>query len=123
MWVGVDTRPSAAELRAAAEAGIAAVGGMAVDCGVLTTPQLHWLVANAANRGWDADLSRYYAALAEGYQSLVHGTPVLPEVHCEGIHVPWQSTCFQVSSCLLVVVKGEYMLPSKVKSLTTERLG
>lgn len=39
-----DTRPSASVLMAAAVAGVTALGGMPVQCGLLSTPQLHWMV-------------------------------------------------------------------------------
>ena len=39
-----DTRPSAAELVQAAVAGVTALGSIPVACGLLTTPQLHWMV-------------------------------------------------------------------------------
>ena len=39
-----DTRPSAAELIQAAAAGVTALGSIPVACGLLTTPQLHWMV-------------------------------------------------------------------------------
>lgn len=48
--VGYDTRPSAASLVAAAKAGIEAMGLQAVDCGQVTTPQLHFQVV-AVNTG------------------------------------------------------------------------
>jgi len=46
---GRDTRPSSPALAAAAVQGIEALGVKVVDLGVLTTPQLHFLV-RACNR-------------------------------------------------------------------------
>ena len=40
-----DTRPSAGALMTAAADGVAALGGMPVACGLLTTPQLHWMAS------------------------------------------------------------------------------
>ena len=42
--IGRDTRPHSEGLANIALEGVAAVGGIGVDCGVLTTPQLHHLV-------------------------------------------------------------------------------
>ena len=39
-----DTRPSAKELVKAAVSGVKALGGLPIMCGLLTTPQLHWMV-------------------------------------------------------------------------------
>jgi hypothetical protein len=44
VYVGRDTRPSSPELALAAVEGISAVGGQAVFLGVVTTPQLHYVV-------------------------------------------------------------------------------
>ncbi|MEW5304181.1 MAG: hypothetical protein WDW36_006811 [Sanguina aurantia] len=53
--IGFDTRPSAAVLVAAARAGVEALGCRAVLCGMVTTPQLHFLVhhGNAAQSPTD----------------------------------------------------------------------
>ena len=65
-----DTRASARELVAAAAAGVAALGGVAVHCGLLTTPQLHWMVRQA-NAAAKHDEAAYFGALAAGFASLV----------------------------------------------------
>lgn len=39
-----DTRPSAEELIKAVGSGVKALGGLPIVCGLLTTPQLHWMV-------------------------------------------------------------------------------
>jgi len=51
--VGRDTRPHSKGLVEKLKAGIEAVGGVVVDYGIVTTPQLHWLVrvANATVNG------------------------------------------------------------------------
>ena len=41
-----DTRPSAEELVKAAGSGVQALGGLPIVCGLLTTPQLHWMVSS-----------------------------------------------------------------------------
>jgi phosphoacetylglucosamine mutase len=42
-----DTRPSAEELVKAAGSGVKALGGLPIVCGLLTTPQLHWMVCRS----------------------------------------------------------------------------
>uniref|UniRef100_A0A2P2I430 Phosphoacetylglucosamine mutase n=1 Tax=Hirondellea gigas TaxID=1518452 RepID=A0A2P2I430_9CRUS len=49
--VGRDTRPSSDVLHAAAVAGVRAVGGQVVECGVVTTPILHYRVVCANDGG------------------------------------------------------------------------
>ena len=65
-----DTRRSARGLVAAAAAGVAALGGVAVPCGLLATPQLHWMVRQANARATH-DEAAYYGALAGGFAALV----------------------------------------------------
>ena len=43
VFVGRDTRPSGGSLVAAVSSGVKAVGGIATDLGVVTTPQLHYV--------------------------------------------------------------------------------
>ncbi len=45
MILAYDTRPSAEELVKAAGSGVQALGGLPIVCGLLTTPQLHWMVS------------------------------------------------------------------------------
>eukprot|EP00897_Mesotaenium_endlicherianum_P002918 jgi/Mesen1/2654/ME000167S01806 len=67
-----DTRPSGAELAAAVKVGIQAVGGAAAvrECGVLSTPQLHWLVRAANRHPASATPAHYFASLSAAFQSL-----------------------------------------------------
>ena len=44
-----DTRPSAEELIKAAGSGVKALGGLPIVCGLLTTPQLHWMVRHSGS--------------------------------------------------------------------------
>eukprot|EP00793_Prasinoderma_coloniale_P004614 PRCOL_00000375-RA len=67
--VGRDTRPSGEALVAGALKGIAAVGGTARDCGVVTTPQLHWFVREH-NAGRGATEAAYYEALAGAFKAI-----------------------------------------------------
>lgn len=49
-------------------------GGTALDLGILTTPQLHWMV-RSTNRGLPAYESDYYNTLTSGYRKLVDLNP------------------------------------------------
>ena len=44
-------RPSSDELHAAATAGVEALNGVVVECGVVTTPLLHYRVVTANDGG------------------------------------------------------------------------
>ena len=88
-----DSRPSSPGLLAAAAAGIKALGGVAVDCGLLTTPQLHWQVRRL-NQGLPWALKDYFTTLARAYQQLVEGTEALGKV----------SACFAAVSLANAVV-------------------
>ena len=81
--IGRDTRPHSEGLASIALEGVAAVGGIGVDCGVLTTPQLHHLVRmrnGEAGAGphvgpeggaaWASEAG-YYAMVGEAFVSLV----------------------------------------------------
>ena len=74
-----DSRPSSPALLAAAAAGVEALGGVAVDCGLLTTPQLHWQLRRL-NQGLPWALDNYFTTLATAYQQLVAGTEPLGQV-------------------------------------------
>lgn len=69
---GRDTRPSSPHLVAVAAEGIAAAGVRVLDLGLVTTPQLHFLV-RACNKGQPYTENHYYSTLASGYRSLVGG--------------------------------------------------
>ncbi|KAA0183724.1 hypothetical protein HAZT_HAZT006654 [Hyalella azteca] len=58
--IGRDTRPSSNTLHAAAVSGVEALGGKVVDCGVVTTPLLHYRVRCANDPS-------YGVASNEGY--------------------------------------------------------
>lgn len=76
--VAHDTRPSASDLVAAAAAGVAALGGVAVRCGLLTTPQLHWMVREC-NASAKHDEAAYFGALAGGFSVLAGRAAAPPQ--------------------------------------------
>ncbi len=78
VWIGHDTRPSCRELVTAACQGVEAVGGKAEVKGLLTTPQLHWMIRQE-NKGLPSAESDYYKALAEAYRSTA-GREASPQV-------------------------------------------
>ncbi|KAL6008246.1 hypothetical protein ACLOJK_033752 [Asimina triloba] len=73
--LGRDTRPSGEALLEAAKLGInAVIGAVAVDMGILTTPQLHWMV-RSRNKGVKASESDYYAQLSNSFGRLLDLVP------------------------------------------------
>nr|GMC82945.1 phosphoacetylglucosamine mutase [Ipomoea batatas] len=73
--LGRDTRPSGERLLEAAKKGVASiVGAIAKDVGVVTTPQLHWMV-RAKNKGMEASECSYFEQLASSFRCLMDLTP------------------------------------------------
>lgn len=72
VFLARDTRPTGPSLAAAAKAGAEAIAGegAVTDFGLMTTPQLHYLVY-AAYRGLPHAESDYFARLAAGFKTLV----------------------------------------------------
>ncbi|KAL7162269.1 hypothetical protein ACSBR2_042700 [Camellia fascicularis] len=69
--LGRDTRPSGKSLLEAAKQGIISiVGAVAVDMGVLTTPQLHWMV-RARNKAMNATELDYFNQLSSSFRCLI----------------------------------------------------
>lgn len=70
VYLGRDTRPSGASLLEAALKGVEAVRGVqAQDMGILTTPQLHWMV-RCSNRRVPATESDYFKTLSRAFSIL-----------------------------------------------------
>jgi hypothetical protein len=78
VMIAHDTRPSAGALVAAAAAGVAALGGAAAHCGLLTTPQLHWMVRQR-NAGAEDSEAAYFGALAAGFAALAGRAAAAPQ--------------------------------------------
>ncbi|OIS99780.1 PREDICTED: phosphoacetylglucosamine mutase [Nicotiana attenuata] len=73
--LGRDTRPSGEALLEAAKQGITSiVGAIGTDMGVVTTPQLHWMV-RARNRGLEASESSYFHQLSTSFRCLMDLKP------------------------------------------------
>ncbi|GFZ15423.1 phosphoglucosamine mutase-like protein [Actinidia rufa] len=73
--LGRDTRPSGETLLEAAKQGINSIAGaVAVDMGVLTTPQLHWMV-RARNKSMKATELEYFEQLSNSFRCLIDLIP------------------------------------------------
>ncbi|XP_014521328.1 phosphoacetylglucosamine mutase isoform X2 [Vigna radiata var. radiata] len=68
--LGRDTRPSGDALFEAARQGVTSVvGAVATDMGILTTPQLHWMV-RARNKGMQVSEQDYFEQLSSSFRYL-----------------------------------------------------
>ncbi|KAI3707684.1 hypothetical protein L6452_26313 [Arctium lappa] len=73
--LGRDTRPSGESLVKAAKQGICSVvGAVATDMGIITTPQLHWMV-RARNKGLKASELDYFEQLSSSFRCLIDLIP------------------------------------------------
>ncbi|KAM1584264.1 hypothetical protein ACFX1Z_037263 [Malus domestica] len=73
--VARDTRPSGGSLVEAAKQGISSIlGAVAHDLGILTTPQLHWMV-RARNKGLKVSDIDYFKQLSSSFRCLVDLIP------------------------------------------------
>lgn len=73
--LGRDTRPSGVFLAEAAKQGITSIMGVsATDMGVMTTPQLHWMV-RSRNNGMEASEQNYYDQLSTSFRCLMEYSP------------------------------------------------
>ncbi|XP_050234582.1 phosphoacetylglucosamine mutase isoform X2 [Mercurialis annua] len=76
--LGRDTRPSGESLLQAAKQGInSIIGALAFDMGILTTPQLHWMV-RARNKGMKATEADYFEQLSSSFRCLID---LIPDGH------------------------------------------
>ncbi|KAH6774019.1 phosphoglucosamine mutase-like protein [Perilla frutescens var. frutescens] len=73
--LGRDTRPSGETLLEATKQGITSImGATASDMGILTTPQLHWMV-RAKNKGIEATEVNYYDQILTSFRCLLDYVP------------------------------------------------
>ncbi|XP_072218556.1 phosphoacetylglucosamine mutase [Leuresthes tenuis] len=72
VFVGKDTRSSSARLSQAVLDGINALGGHSKDFGLVTTPQLHYMVCcqNTQGKYGDATVEGYYSKLSQAFSQL-----------------------------------------------------
>ncbi|XP_022961395.1 phosphoacetylglucosamine mutase [Cucurbita moschata] len=73
--VARDTRPSGEVLLDAAKNGIGSIiGAVAQDMGILTTPQLHWMV-HVRNKGLESSELNYFDGLSNSFKWLLDSNP------------------------------------------------
>jgi phosphoacetylglucosamine mutase len=88
--VGRDTRLSSPALAEAARRGVAAAGGECVDLGVVTTPQLHYMVVATNTKGayGEPSIQGYYAKISQAFKKFLSLTAAtktyIPKVMFDG---------------------------------------
>ncbi|KAK4824277.1 hypothetical protein QYF61_012837 [Mycteria americana] len=77
VFIGRDTRPSSEKLSQSAIDGISVLGGQYHDYGLVTTPQLHYMVCcqNTQGQYGKATLEGYYEKLSKAFTELIKQSP------------------------------------------------
>ncbi|NXG49539.1 AGM1 mutase, partial [Psilopogon haemacephalus] len=77
VFIGRDTRPSSEKLAQSAVDGVSVLGGHYHDYGLVTTPQLHYLVCcqNTQGQYGRATLEGYYQKLSKAFTELIKQAP------------------------------------------------
>ncbi|XP_061609104.1 phosphoacetylglucosamine mutase isoform X3 [Phyllopteryx taeniolatus] len=77
VFVGKDTRSSSASLSQAVLDGVSSLRGRSKDYGLVTTPQLHYMVCchNTQGRYGEASVEGYYMKLCQAFIELTKNTP------------------------------------------------
>ncbi|XP_028996313.1 phosphoacetylglucosamine mutase isoform X2 [Betta splendens] len=77
VFLGRDTRCSSARLSQAVLDGVSALGGHSKDYGLVTTPQLHYMVCcqNTGDKYGEATVEGYYNKLSQAYIQLIKHAP------------------------------------------------
>ncbi|XP_042659580.1 phosphoacetylglucosamine mutase isoform X2 [Tyto alba] len=77
VFIGRDTRPSSKKLSQSVIDGISVLGGQYHDYGLLTTPQLHYMVCcqNTQGQYGKATLEGYYEKLSKAFSELIKQSP------------------------------------------------
>ncbi|XP_049612627.1 phosphoacetylglucosamine mutase isoform X1 [Syngnathus scovelli] len=77
VFVGKDTRSSSLNLSQAVLDGVSSLGGCSKDYGLVTTPQLHYMVCchNTQGRYGEATVEGYYIKLCRAFIELTKNTP------------------------------------------------
>ncbi|XP_061845453.1 phosphoacetylglucosamine mutase isoform X1 [Colius striatus] len=81
VFIGRDTRPSSKKLSQSVIDGVSVLGGQYHDYGLLTTPQLHYLVCcqNTQGQYGKATLEGYYEKLSKAFTELIKQSPISGE--------------------------------------------
>ncbi|NXS39040.1 AGM1 mutase, partial [Balaeniceps rex] len=77
VFIGRDTRPSSEQLSQSVIDGISVLGGQYHDYGLVTTPQLHYMVCcrNTQGQYGKATLEGYYEKLSKAFTELIKQSP------------------------------------------------
>ncbi|NXX74151.1 AGM1 mutase, partial [Urocolius indicus] len=77
VFIGRDTRPSSKKLSQSVIDGVSVLGGQYHDYGLVTTPQLHYLVCcqNTQGQYGKATLEGYYEKLSKAFTELIQQSP------------------------------------------------
>ncbi|XP_010564049.1 PREDICTED: phosphoacetylglucosamine mutase isoform X1 [Haliaeetus leucocephalus] len=77
VFIGRDTRPSSEKLSQSVIDGISVLGGQYYDYGLVTTPQLHYMVCcqNTQGQYGKATLEGYYEKLSKAFTELIKQSP------------------------------------------------
>ncbi|NXW17076.1 AGM1 mutase, partial [Circaetus pectoralis] len=77
VFIGRDTRPSSEKLSQSVIDGISVLGGQYHDYGLVTTPQLHYMVCcqNTQGQYGKATLEGYYEKLSKAFTELIKQSP------------------------------------------------
>ncbi|XP_019328533.1 PREDICTED: phosphoacetylglucosamine mutase isoform X2 [Aptenodytes forsteri] len=77
VFIGRDTRPSSEKLSQSVIDGISVLGGQYHDYGLVTTPQLHYMVCcrNTQGQYGKATLEGYYEKLSKAFMELIKQSP------------------------------------------------
>ncbi|NWH71138.1 AGM1 mutase, partial [Piaya cayana] len=77
VFIGRDTRPSSEKLSQSVIDGISVLGGQYHDYGLVTTPQLHYMVCcqNTQGQYGKATLEGYYEKLSKAFAELIKQSP------------------------------------------------
>ena len=118
VFLARDTRPTGPSLAAAAKAGAEAIGAAVTDCGLCTTPQLHWIV-HAAYRGAPHAEADYFARLAGGFAALVaDGNRTGDRVHPPSdIYVDCANGVGAAKLAALAAAAGDATLPLRLRNV------
>ncbi|XP_075001500.1 phosphoacetylglucosamine mutase isoform X2 [Calonectris borealis] len=81
VFIGRDTRPSSEKLSQSVIDGISVLGGQYHDYGLVTTPQLHYMVRcrNTQEQYGKATLEGYYEKLSKAFTELIKQSPSFGE--------------------------------------------
>jgi len=84
--IGRDTRPSSPKLSQSVHDGVRSMSGTCKDFGLLTTPQLHYIVACYNQGRYNVSEEDYYKQFCAAFKSLINNVPVSSPVTVDCAH-------------------------------------